>query len=92
VEGAEFDRAAAKAALAAAAGAAAACKQPDDPSGGAKVTLVFMPSGRVTSAKITGGPYQGTPTGSCIARAFRGISVPPFSGDPVTISKDVSLR
>lgn len=87
----EFDTSAAKAALAAAASAASACKQPDDPGGGARVSVTFAPSGRVTIARVTGS-YQGTPTGSCIARAFRTISVPAFGGDPVTVTKEVAIR
>jgi hypothetical protein len=90
--GGDFDRAAAKAALAAAASAASGCKEPDDPSGGARVAVTFAPSGRVTSSKVMGPPFQGTQTGGCIARAFRGITVPAFDGDPVTITKEVSVR
>jgi hypothetical protein len=90
--GAEFDRGAAKAALAAAAGRAAGCKPADDPGGGAKVSVTFAPSGRVTSSRVTGPPYQGTAIGGCIAAAFRSASVPPFDGDPVTVTRDVTLR
>ncbi|MFT3776349.1 MAG: hypothetical protein QM820_64215 [Minicystis sp.] len=90
--GGEFDRAAAKAALASAASAAAGCKQPDEAGGGARVSVTFAPSGRVTASKLAGGSFAGTPTGSCIARAFRSITIPPFSGDPVTITKEVSVR
>jgi hypothetical protein len=90
--GAEFDRGAAKAALASAASAAAGCKQGDDPSGGARVSVTFAPSGRVTSARIVSGPFQGTKTGGCIAQTFRTASVPPFSGDPVTVAKEISVQ
>jgi len=90
--GAEFDRAAAVAALNAAAGRAAACKQPDDPSGGATVSVTFAPSGRVTSSKVTTPPFQGTPTGGCIASAFRAAKVPPFEGTPISVTKNVSIR
>ncbi len=89
---AEFSKSAALAALAAAAGRAAGCKQPGDPSGGANVSITFAPSGRVTSSKVSGPPFQGTATGGCIASAFRSASVPPFEGSPVTVTKSVSLR
>jgi hypothetical protein len=88
---AEFDRAAARAALSTAAGAAAGCKQPDDPSGVAKVSVTFSPSGRVMSAQVRGAPFQGTRTGACIALSFRSAKVPPFGGDPVSVSKDVVI-
>lgn len=90
--GGEFDKSAAVAALAAAAGRAVGCKQPDDPSGGATVSVTFAPSGRVTSSKVTGAPFQGTVMGGCIASAFRSASVPPFEGAPVTVTKNVSIR
>jgi hypothetical protein len=90
--GAEFDQSAAKASLAAAAGRAVGCKQPDDPSGGATVSVTFAPSGRVTSSKVTSAPFQGTVMGGCIASAFRSASVPPFEGAPVTVTKNVSIR
>ncbi|HTJ81587.1 MAG TPA: hypothetical protein VL400_07670 [Polyangiaceae bacterium] len=89
--GAEFDKSAASAALGAAVGSASGCKQPGDPSGTARVQITFVPSGRVTTANIAGPPFAGTATGSCIARAFKSASVPPFSGDPVTVSKSVNI-
>jgi hypothetical protein len=90
--GGDFNTSAARAAMAAAAGAAAGCRQPTDPSGGGRVTVTFSPSGRVASAQLMGGPFQGTRTGACIAASFRSASVPPFAGDSVTVTKDVSLR
>jgi hypothetical protein len=89
--GGSFDQGAARAALSAAAATAAGCKQPDDPSGGARVSVVFSTSGRVSSAQVTGGPFQGTKTGACIAGAFRGVSVPAFEGDPVSVTKSVTI-
>jgi hypothetical protein len=91
-EAGEFDRAAARAALARAASAAASCKQADDPVGGGKVSVTFAPSGRVTSARIMGAPFQGTRIGGCIAATFHAVSVPPFTGDPVVVTKDVGIR
>lgn len=87
----DFDTAAASAAMNAAAGAAAGCKG-EDGSGSASVSVTFAPSGRVTSAKIDGGKFQGTPTGGCIATAFRSARVPAFDGGPVTVKKTVNIR
>ncbi|AKT38023.1 uncharacterized protein CMC5_021640 [Chondromyces crocatus] len=87
----DFNRSAAIAALnGAAASAAMSCKQGD--AGGAKVSVTFAPSGRVTSARVESGPFVGTPTGGCIATVFRGARVPPFSGGPVAVSKQVNIR
>ena len=90
--GGPFDGAVAGAALARAAAAAAGCRQGDDPSGGARVSITFAPSGRVTSARVVGPPFQGTRTGGCIALSFGSASVPSFTGDPVTVSTDVNVR
>lgn len=90
---APFDKGAANAALAAAvASAAGGCKQPGDPSGQAVVSVTFLPSGKATTSKVSGPPFQGTPTGSCIARTLRSAKIPPFTGDPVTVTKTVSIR
>jgi len=89
--GGAFDPGAAKAALSSLIGSASGCKQPGDPSGVAHVSVTFAPSGRVTSSTISGPPFQGTVTGGCIAKAFRAATVPPFTGDPVTVSKTVTI-
>lgn len=88
----EFNKSAASSALNGAAGAAAGCKAPGDPSGVARVSVTFAPSGKATRAVVNGPPFGGTATGSCVAAAFRNLSVPSFSGDPVTVSKSVSIR
>jgi hypothetical protein len=89
--GGEFDKAAANAALSGAMGQAAACKREGDPSGKAQVSVTFAPSGKATIANVNGPPFAGTATGGCIAKAFRSASVPPFSGDPMTVSKTVNI-
>ncbi|HEY6728102.1 MAG TPA: hypothetical protein VI197_29035 [Polyangiaceae bacterium] len=86
-----FDPSAAQAALATAAGQASSCRQDGDPTGVARVVVTFAPSGRVTSATISGPPFAGTQTGSCIARTMRGMSLPAFTGDHMTISKTVVI-
>jgi predicted Zn finger-like uncharacterized protein len=87
-----FDRAAAAAALTAGAAQASACRKEGDPSGVASVVITFAPSGRVTSANISGPPFAGTPTGGCIAAALRKARVPVFEGDRVTVSKTIVVQ
>jgi hypothetical protein len=87
-----FDAAAARTALDAAAAQASACRKPGDPSGVAVVTITYSPTGRVTSANITGPPFQATLTGGCIASTMRKARVPPFAGDMVTVRKTVSIN
>jgi hypothetical protein len=78
--------------LSQAASQASSCKKPGDPSGTTGVTITFAPSGRVTSAILSGPPFAGTATGSCIASTLRRASVPPFEGDRVTVSKTVVIN
>ncbi len=85
-----FDRGAASAALSSAAGGAKGCKK-GDLTGSTKVQVTFAPSGKATQATV-GPPFAGTPTGSCIAGLFRGLSVPKFSGPAMTVSKTVSIK
>jgi hypothetical protein len=86
-----FDRAGASTALGGAAGSVSSCKQPDGPSGTGRVTVTFAPSGRVTSAIVTG-DLAGTAIGGCVARIFRQAKVAPFSGEPVTVAKSFSIQ
>lgn len=85
-----FNTAAAKEALTAASGDAASCAQPGGPTGSGKVAITFAPSGRATSVSV-GGAFAGTEVGSCIARKFRSARVPAFSGEPVSVSKSVTI-
>lgn len=71
---------------------AASCLRPGDARGSMPVSVTFAPSGRVTSSTVNSGPFAGTTTGGCIARALRSASVAPFEGAPVTVHSSVSFR
>ncbi|MFT3773260.1 MAG: hypothetical protein QM820_48395 [Minicystis sp.] len=75
-----------------AARAAGACVDADDARTTMPVSVTFSPSGRVTAARITGGPFLSTEIGGCIARSLRGASVRPFAGAPVTVNASVRIR
>ncbi len=89
--GAPFNKGAAISALASAAAAASGCKRPDGPTGSGRVTVTFMPSGRATGANVSGGGFGGTSVGGCVASVFRRAKIPPFDGDPVTVSKSFTI-
>jgi hypothetical protein len=89
---AAFDSSAANAALETAAAQASTCRRTGDPSGTATVTITFSTSGRVTSATISGPPFAGTETGSCIASRLRGARVPAFAGEFITVKKTVAIQ
>lgn len=86
-----FNKGAAISALSSAASAASGCKRPGGPTGSGRAIVTFAPSGRVTSANISGGSFGGTSVGGCIASVFRRAKVPPFDGGPVTVSKSFNI-
>jgi hypothetical protein len=87
-----FDVAAARSALDTSAAHASGCRKPGDPSGVAVVTITFSQTGRVTTANISGPPFQATPTGGCIASTMRKTRVPAFAGDMVTVRKTITVQ
>ncbi|MFO7177565.1 MAG: zinc-ribbon domain-containing protein [Pseudomonadota bacterium] len=87
-----FNRNAAVAALSNAANQARSCKKPGGPTGTGKVTLTFANSGRVTSAVVSDPPFAGTSVGGCVASVFRKAKVPPFTGNPVRVSKSFTVK
>jgi predicted Zn finger-like uncharacterized protein len=89
---APFSVSAAQVALTQAATNSAGCKKPDGPTGSGKVQVTFATSGRVTTANVQGPPFAGTPVGGCVAGMFRRAKVPPFVGNPVTVSKSFAIK
>jgi predicted Zn finger-like uncharacterized protein len=87
-----FNMGEAKSRLAAAASAAQGCKKGDGPTGTGRVVVLFAPSGAAQSATVSGPPFEGTPTGACVAGRFRGVHVPAFSGSPFSVSKSFSIN
>jgi predicted Zn finger-like uncharacterized protein len=87
-----FNRGAAVAAMSAAASQASGCKKPGGPTGSGKATLTFAPTGRVTSATVDSPPFAGTAVGGCVAAIFRRAKVPPFTGNPIRVSKSFSIN
>jgi predicted Zn finger-like uncharacterized protein len=86
-----FSKDAAVAALSVAASQATVCKKPEGPWGSGKALVTFAPSGRVTTANVTGAPFGGTPVGGCVANVFRRAKIPAFSGEAVTVSKSFTI-
>jgi hypothetical protein len=86
-----FDTALASSSITAAFARASSCLKPGDPRQPATILLTYAPSGRVTSALLSG-PYSGTAVGGCIAATLRSARVPPFSGDYVTVKRTSVLK
>jgi predicted Zn finger-like uncharacterized protein len=87
-----FNMGEAKAKLGAAASAAAGCKKASGPTGTGRVVVVFAPSGATQSASVSGAPFEGTPTGACVASRFRAVRIPAFSGSPFSVSKSFTIN
>lgn len=86
-----FDAAVADAAIQAAFQRAQGCRGAADPKGVATVTLTYAPSGRVTTALVSG-VFAGTSAGSCIAAALRSARIGPFTGALVTVKRSATLE
>jgi eukaryotic-like serine/threonine-protein kinase len=85
-----LNRGAAMAALGSAASAASACKRAGGPSGSGSVKVTFSPDGPAKSVTVSA-PFAGTAVGQCVAGAFRGAHVPPFSGSSITLPKSFQI-
>ena len=71
---------------------AATCRGAGSPAGVAHMTVTFLPSGEVKTATVRGAPFAGTSDGECIVSKFRPLKVPPFTGENVTVKKDLALE
>ncbi|MGC4091422.1 MAG: hypothetical protein QM756_26790 [Polyangiaceae bacterium] len=87
----EFNREAAAQGLGDAASRVESCRSVGAATGSGQATVTFAPSGHVSATNI-GGEFAGTTVGACIARLFRAVTVPAFSGESVTVSKRFSLE
>jgi predicted Zn finger-like uncharacterized protein len=57
----------------------------------ANVSVTIGKSGHVSSANVSGS-FSGTPTGSCVEKAVKSATFPPFKGSPQTINYPFMLR
>lgn len=85
-----FDRSAASDGLARA--DLSSCRRSDGPTGFGHVTVSFLPTGVVDRVVIDGPPFDGTPVGECIIKAFKNVRVPRYGGGLVTVGKSFTLR
>ncbi len=83
-----FDRPAAARALAI---NVTSCKRGDGPVGTGHLKVTFQPSGSVSAVDVDA-PYAATATGACVAQRYRGVSVPPFAGGPLSVGKSFAIE
>jgi hypothetical protein len=79
-----FDRPAARRALSAVDREVSACLAEGHVSEPVQVVLTFEPSGHVAGLGVPG-PLEGSTMHSCIARVFRGVTVPSFDGEAYVV-------
>lgn len=88
----DFDQSAAEKALGSASKSARqSCRDPDSPSGVAIASVTFGSNGTAKSASVTNAPFKGTPVGRCVETWFMRMAIPPFTGNPVSMSRSVAL-
>lgn len=78
--------------LANAAARAMHCRDAPAPAGTVSTVVTFVPSGRVADVTVTTPVYAGTHTGKCIIAKLKGAQVPPYSGEPETLKKTITLK
>ena len=61
------------------------CKTPDGPNGKGSASVVFAPSGQVTSVGLTV-PFEGTKTGACVRGQLLRVKTSPFVGAPQSMA------
>ncbi len=62
------------------------------PHGDATVTVTFSGSAGKSTKATVGAPFDGTPIGKCVVRAFVNIVITPFEGPDVEMHQRVKLR
>jgi hypothetical protein len=72
-------------------GVVAELEKKDKPRGDTRVTVTFQEDGTVKTASIPE-PFDGTPVGDCVLRAYKAVIVPPFEGGDQIIDWDLSLK
>jgi hypothetical protein len=60
----------------------ASCRTPKGPRGRGSVEITYGANGKSTAAHVVGAPYEGTPTGTCVAARFRAVKVPELHRKP----------
>jgi hypothetical protein len=66
-------------------------KKGEHPRGDTRVSITFKEDGTVSQVVIPS-PFDGTPIGECVIRAYKAVIVPPYKGGDQIVDWDVSLK
>jgi hypothetical protein len=72
-------------------GVVAEQEKKDHPRGDTRVSVTFQEDGTVRQISIPA-PFDGTPVGDCVVRAYKAVIVPPYTGGDQIIDWDLSLK
>jgi hypothetical protein len=72
-------------------GVVAEMEKKDHPRGETKASITFQEDGTVKSVSIPS-PFDGTPIGDCVIRAYKSVIVPPYTGGEQIVDWDVVLK
>ena len=87
-----IDQGALRAAFAEGEAKARACLGASSPTGTARFSVTFAPSGEAVGAVVSGSPFANTLEGQCMAGKFRTLHVPPFTGGEVIVRKSINFQ
>jgi hypothetical protein len=87
-----IDQSALRAAFAEGEAKAKACLGTTSPTGTARFSVTFAPTGEVVGAVISGAPFANTIEGQCMVGKFRTLHVPPFTGGEVIVRKSITFN
>jgi len=88
---ATIDQGALRAAFAEGEAKAKSCLGATSPTGVARISVTFAPTGEAVGAIVSGSPFANTLEGQCMAAKFRTLHVPPFTGAEVIVRKSISF-
>jgi hypothetical protein len=86
------DQSALRAAFAEGEAKAKSCLGATSPTGVARVSVTFAPTGEAVGAVVSGAPFANTLEGQCMAAKFRTLHVPPFTGTEVIVRKSITFQ
>ena len=72
-------------------GVVAEMEKKEHPRGETKASVYFQEDGTVRQVSIPS-PFDGTPIGDCVVRAYKAVIVPPYTGGEQIVDVDVVLK
>jgi hypothetical protein len=68
------------------------CKVSGGPRGEGHVLITFAPTGVTSQVALDRGPFGKTPVERCIVGQYKGVKIPKFSGNAITVGKTFRIE